>query len=113
MPVDQTVAAAPSAASRPARANPPRVFSSPTQPSARASAGRKVTSASTPSRDSQEERHWVNARQARSGWPRWSDRGEQADADQREREREAGEPEPARRRQQAERAPSPSRTRRP
>ena len=26
----------------------------------------------TPSRDSQEERHCENARQARSGWPRWN-----------------------------------------
>ena len=27
--------------------------------------------ASTPSRDSQLDRHWLSARQARSGWPRW------------------------------------------
>jgi hypothetical protein len=30
-------------------------------------AGRKVITAATPSRDSQEDRHWLSARQARSG----------------------------------------------
>nr|WP_265468698.1 hypothetical protein [Arenimonas daejeonensis] len=32
--------------------------------------GTKVATASTPSRESQELRHWENARQARCGWPR-------------------------------------------
>src|SRR5215469_17585815 len=42
-----------------------------THPMPNTEAGRKVSTAQTPSRDSQEERHCENARQARSGRPRW------------------------------------------
>src|SRR5688572_2839102 len=45
--------------------------SSPTKAAASASAAGKVATASTPSRDSQLDRHWLKARQARSGRPRW------------------------------------------
>src|SRR5215212_2130477 len=43
-----------------------------TQAAEKARAGTKVTIAATPSRDSQEERHCVKARHARSGWLRCS-----------------------------------------
>ena len=47
-----------------------------------ARSGTKVTIAATPSRDSQEERHWLSARQARSGRPRCAVEESRPDRDQ-------------------------------
>ncbi len=70
MPVHHTVTAAPAAASSPAGSASHSVW--PTSARKNSPAGAKVATAATPSRDSQEDRHWLSARQARSGRPRWA-----------------------------------------
>src|SRR3546814_20738923 len=70
MAVQATVTAQARLATRPSAAAAPWLVCQITQQSANSPTGRKVATAATPSRDSQEERHWLNARQARSGRPR-------------------------------------------
>ena len=82
MPVRQTVAAAPSAASRPASATSRRCCRAPPSRSARASAGRKVSERRDALARQPGGAPLASARQARSGWPRCGERGEQARGDQ-------------------------------
>src|SRR5579884_1013888 len=72
MPVQQLLAAASAAARRPHRPKARVVSPKNIQPIANASAGKKVATENTPSRDSHEVRHCEKARHARSGRPRWN-----------------------------------------
>src|SRR4051794_3239446 len=71
MPVQTIVAAANAAAMIPSRPTTPALVPKKIQPIAKIAAGIKVATDSTPSRDSQDDRHCEKARQARSGRPRW------------------------------------------
>src|SRR3546814_18938572 len=73
MAVQATVTAQARLATRPSAAAAPWLVCQSTQQSANSPTGRQVATAATPSRDSQEERHWLNARQAPSGRPRRSE----------------------------------------
>src|SRR5579885_1731694 len=70
--VQTTVTAAPNAESAPKNAQMPPMLPNTIQPSAKRSAGAKVATDATPSRESHELRHSEKARQARSGCPRCS-----------------------------------------
>src|SRR5208282_5902207 len=70
MPVQQIVANASAAAITPHRPTSPPVAPKKTQPMPKIAVGRKVSTARTPSRDNQDDRHCERARQLLSGRPR-------------------------------------------
>ena len=72
-----------------------------TQPMPKRASGGNVATAATPSRESQDERHWLNAASARVRPPQVERRTREPRADQRRRQSDRREPERGRRRQAA------------
>src|SRR5450755_2611316 len=72
MPVHQTVPRVRTMDADAEKANNPERLPKNTQPTKTKPIGTKAATATTPSRASQEDRHCENARQARSGRPRWA-----------------------------------------